>query len=70
MEFVVDHGRGANPTWRLSSGIDMVAWAGTTFDDTARATRAAEALRGWRCHGPVRGLSNEQQRGAVACGAQ
>src|SRR5687768_15101430 len=46
MKFVVDNGRGAHPTWRLYSGIDMVAWAGTTFDDGARATRAAEAFRG------------------------
>lgn len=46
MKFVVDIGRGANPTWRLYSGNVMVAWAGTTFDDNTRATRAAEAFRG------------------------
>lgn len=46
MKFVVDLGRGANPTWRLYSGLVMVAWAGTTFDDNTRATRAAEAFRG------------------------
>jgi uncharacterized protein YegP (UPF0339 family) len=47
MRFVVDNGRGAHPTWRLYSGIEMIAWAGTTFGDNARATRAAEAfLRG------------------------
>lgn len=46
MKFVVDNGRGAHPTWRIYSGIDMVAWAGKTFDDNARATRAAEAFRG------------------------
>jgi len=45
MRFVVDIGRGANPTWRLYSGIVMVAWAGTTFNDNTRATRAAEAFR-------------------------
>jgi uncharacterized protein YegP (UPF0339 family) len=46
MKFVVDNGRGAHPTWRLYSGTVMVAWAGTTFDDSARATRAAESFRG------------------------
>ena len=46
MKFIVDNGRGAHPTWRLYSGIVMVAWAGTTFDDSARATRAAESFRG------------------------
>jgi len=45
MKFVVDLGRGANPTWRLYYGLVMVAWAGTTFDDNTRATRAAEAFR-------------------------
>lgn len=45
MRFVVDTGRGANPTWRLYSGVTMVAWAGTTFNDNTRATRAAEAFR-------------------------
>jgi uncharacterized protein YegP (UPF0339 family) len=45
MRFVIDIGRGANPTWRLYSGIFMVAWAGTTFNDNTRATRAAEAFR-------------------------
>ena len=45
MRFVVDNGRGANPTWRLYSGLVMVAWAGTTFNDNTRATRAAEAFR-------------------------
>jgi len=45
MKFVVDLGRGANPTWRLYSGIVMVAWAGTTFRDNTGATRAAEAFR-------------------------
>jgi uncharacterized protein len=45
MKFVVDLGRGAHPTWRLYSGLVMVAWAGTTFGDNTRATRAAEAFR-------------------------
>jgi uncharacterized protein len=45
MKFVVDMGRGAHPTWRLYSGIVMVAWAGRTFEDNTRATRAAEAFR-------------------------
>ena len=45
MKFVVDLGRGAHPTWRLYSGLVMVAWAGTTFDDNTRATRAADSFR-------------------------
>jgi uncharacterized protein YegP (UPF0339 family) len=45
VKFVVDLGRGAHPTWRLYSGIVMVAWAGTTFGDNTRANRAAEAFR-------------------------
>lgn len=45
MKFVVDNGRGAHPTWRLYSGMVTIAWAGKTFDDNARATRAAEAFR-------------------------
>jgi len=44
MEFVVDNGRGAHPTWRLYSGTDMVAWAGETFATASNADRAARAF--------------------------
>lgn len=44
MEFVVDNGRGAHPTWRLYDGTEMVAWAGETFPNSATASRAARAF--------------------------
>jgi uncharacterized protein len=44
MRFVVDNGRGAYPTWRLYVGTEMVAWAGETFTNSAKAIRAANAF--------------------------
>ena len=44
MEFVVDQGRGAHPTWRLYVGSEMVAWAGETFTSMANASRAVQAF--------------------------